>query len=224
MYILGFIKIRIDSEYIGVCSNIGYCRFCAFLHNIAKVTCKHNLARTVQRGYFYRQKGSANACPCQSVYGAHRIFFGNLIQRKSLWSQIFFNILRCYSERFCAAFQFNRSFSAQRCNALFQISDACLACIAFNNRINRIVSYLKLSGSQVMFFHLFFYEMFFGNMEFFKRCIRIEFYYFHSVQKRRRNRRSVIRGCNEKHFAQINRKIDIMIVKAEILFRIQCLK
>ena len=110
------------------------------------------------------------------------------------------------------------------CQLFFQATDTGLHGIIRNNLFQGRILDPELFLRKAMFLPHLRKQMFCGNMVLL--CLRIagNLNHFHPVQQRTRNGIQAVGGSKEEHIRQIVGKIQIMVGKGTVLFRIQHLQ
>ncbi len=182
MQIKLFIELRVNTQFICSGSYITYGSLARFLHDIAQITCKLNLACSRHNLSFHTENVSSAFSPRQTVYKTYLVFlltadifiFGRTQKVKQILG---FNI-------HALDFALGNSagtFSAYGSNRSFQTSDTGFSGIVADDCQDRRIRNSQHIAVYSVLFSLLRQEMPFGYLKFLLIGIACKLYYLHPV-------------------------------------------
>ena len=106
-------------------------------------------------------------------------------------------------------------------NLFLKTAHSRFVCVLVNYLSQGRVAYFQGLPVQAVFLQLLRYQILLGNLHFLLSKIAADIDEFHTVQKRRLDRRDAVRCCDEEHIGQIVVYIQVVVVESAVLFRVE---
>ena len=186
MGIQGFVEIILQAQLFGPAADVGIGRFGGFLHYIAQLSRKNQIALAFDGDRFCIQHFAACHGPGQTVDPSHGIgmFFrhGHEFHR----AQVFFQGFRIKSRKAVILQHHLLAYlAAEGSNGPFQFPDARLSGIAFDDSADEEIRETDILCLETVSLHLAGNEVLFGNLHLFLFRVARELDELHAVKKGR---------------------------------------
>ena len=215
----------VNAQPFGVGMHEGQCCLCAFLHHIAQLARKHQLAAARHRLHLYLQRIAAGAGPCKAVDKTDFVFMRPCVVIVPWPAEILVYARLGETHLLGLAVAYVAcGLSAYTAHHPFKAAHTGLGCVAAYYVWIQRVGYCQHALFKAVLLHLLWQKMALGYLYFFRFKVAGYLYDLHSVQQRRGYGASVVGGGEEHHLGKIVRHLDEVIPEGEILRAVQHLK
>ena len=225
MGVEGFIEIILESQVLGLASNVGVRGFSGFLHDIAHLACQDQVALALDGDGFGVEDFAACDRPCEAIDAAYgiRMFFSE--REEFHWSQVLVECLDGKRRQLVVLEDDLLAYlAAEGADGSFKVTDACFSGVSCDDFLQERRSEADVSVLQAVSLFLSRHEVFLRDFQLLFFRVASEFDQFHTIEQGSRDGGDAVGRREEENLREIEGNVDVVIVESFVLFRIECFK